>query len=429
MADRSFLSDIMRRIAGAGRRSPDNNADELDLVGLCQNLMGDEGEALGLVRAQRILDRLEALTAGELLAFFIRIAAEFGVDDKELQVAIDAWKPGDVDAARKLHFAAEPSSQGLIRTLNGVPGATARLVALRTRLLSFLCSNPELEGLDGDFQHLFSSWFNRGFLEIQRINWSTTPAEVLEKIIAYEAVHQITGWDDLRQRVADPDRRLFAFFHPAMPSEPLIFVEVALTADIPGAIEPILSVERDQIEPDTATCAVFYSISNCQRGLRGISFGNFLIKQVVVELQRELPNLTTFVTLSPVPALRSWAEKALQNAGSLLNDKDREALKSLKGKEAPPPDFTAHLAALYLTQAKRPKGTAFDPVAHFHLGNGATLHKVHAKANLSPRGLENSWGVMVYYLYDGLQIESNHQAYATTHEVATSAEVHAQAGC
>lgn len=213
-----------------------------------------------------------------------------------------------------------------------------------------------------------------------------------------------------------------------MPSEPLIFVEVALTASIPSAIAPILSAERDRIEPDQATTAVFYSISNCQKGLRGISFGNFLIKQVVVELQRELPGLSTFVTLSPVPAMRRWAAKALDTGDELLSEKDREVLSSLSGEEAPTRAFAAHLAALYLTRARHPGGTAYDPVAHFHLGNGAVLHKVHAEADLSPRGLSNSYGVMVNYLYDGPQIEAHHQAYATAHEVAASAEIAASEG-
>lgn len=426
MAERSFLSDIMRRVAWSGRRNAQKGGKGGDPVALCHGLLGEQGEASGLVQAQRILDRLDELEGAQKLEFFTRIADEFGVDDDRLQAAIEAWSPGDVAAARELHFAAEPKSQELIRILNRVPGATARLVGLRSDLLGLLRDNKGLKGLDQDFEHLFSSWFNRGFLEIRRIDWST-PAEILEKIIAYEAVHEITGWDDLRQRVGDPDRRLFAFFHPAMPSEPLIFVEVALTTAIPGAIAPILSAERERIEPDAATTAVFYSISNCQKGLRGISFGNFLIKQVVVELQRELPDLTTFVTLSPVPAMRNWAASAVEDAQSLLSDKDRAALATLDEGDTPAPAFAAHLAALYLTKAKRPIGTAYDPVAHFHLGNGAILHKIHAEADLSPRGLANSWGVMVNYLYDGARIEAHHQAYATAHEVAASSEVRALA--
>lgn len=426
MTDRGFLSDIMRRFAVAGRGGRSDSDDHTDPVILCRQLLGDQGEASGLVTAQRILHRLDRLEPAALQLFFGQISAQFGADEIALQAAITAWTAGDVDAARTLHFAAEPQSQSLIRSLNRVPGATASLVALRARLLEYLHEMPELKGLDQDFQHLFGSWFNRGFLEIRHIDWST-PADILEKIIAYEAVHEITGWDDLRQRVGAPDRRLFAFFHPAMPSEPLIFVEVALTPDVPGAIAPILNRDRDQTAPEQATTAVFYSISNCQKGLRGISFGNFLIKQVVVELQRELPNLSTFVTLSPVPGLRKWTASALANSAEPLSDHDREVLTSLAEDEVPAAAFVAHLAARYLTQAKRKQGTVDDPVAHFHLGNGAQLHKVHANADLSPRGQSNSWGVMVNYLYDGARIETHHQAYATEHTVAASADVRALA--
>ncbi|PHS19289.1 MAG: decarboxylase [Blastopirellula sp.] len=423
MAQRSFLSDILRRVAGSrgGERGQQEEA-EADILSLCRDLMTDQGEASGLITAQRILELYTKLTPARKTDFFQAICAEFGTDDKALSTAIKLWSSGDVNAARAIHFAAEPRSQGLIRHINRVPGATARLVSMRADLLELIGSSGTLRGLDEDFQHLFSSWFNRGFLEIRRIDWST-PAEVLEKVIAYEAVHEITGWDDLRQRVGDPDRRLFAFFHPAMPTEPLIFVEVALTETIPGAIAPILSSERKRIEPDLAKTAVFYSISNCQKGLRGISFGNFLIKQVVVELQRELPNLTTFVTLSPVPALRKWADKDAKDVENILSETDLASLRAMDKDDIPSPEFAARLAARYLTKAKRPQGTAYDPVAHFHLGNGAVLHKVHTDADLSTRGRDNSWGVMVNYLYDGDQIETHHQAYATERSVAASSEV------
>jgi len=325
------------------------------------------------------------------------------------------------DSARMIHSASEPPSQELIRRLNRVPGATARLVAMRGQLLTLLRGNPDLHGLDADFQHLFSSWFNRGFLEIRRIDWST-PAAILEKIIAYEAVHEITGWDDLRQRVADPDRRLFAFFHPAMPADPLIFVEVALVAEIPSAIAPILDQDRDRTNPAEANVAVFYSISNCQAGLRGISFGNFLIKQVVTELQRELKGLDCFVTLSPVPGLRRWVEQG-DNAERILGAETHAMLAGLNDDQRPEPQMAREIAARYLTEARRTSGTVFDPVAHFHLGNGAVLHRIHAEADLSRRGIRNSWGVMVNYLYDGDKIETNHQAYATDRTIAASGAV------
>jgi malonyl-CoA decarboxylase len=422
MAERKFLNDLLSRMTLAGRRRrAREEGSEKSVMALFDRLLGEEGEASGLVTAMQALEQFEAGSEAEKRGVFDDIAGRYGVDDAALSAAISDWKAGDTDAARRIHFAAEPQSQDLIRRLNRVPGATARLVKMRADLLAANHSAPELKGLDQDFQHLFSSWFSRGFLEIRRIDWET-PAAILEKIIAYEAVHEITGWDDLRQRVADPDRRLFAFFHPAMPADPLIFVEVALLADIPDAIGPIIASERDVIDPADASVAVFYSISNCQKGLRGISFGNFLIKQVVAELQRELPGLQTFVTLSPVPGLRKWAEAG---DDKLLSAEDQAVIGSEGG---PTPDQAARLAARYLTQARRAQGTAYDPVAHFHLGNGAELHRVHACADLSENGLRNAWGVMVNYLYDGDEIEANHQAYATDHRIAASAGVKALVG-
>lgn len=424
MAEKSFLSDILRRIARAG---PFGNGKAgpmgTDLVAQCDILLGDSGEASGLKAALAILDCYDHLSRDEKFVFFREVTTHFGVDHEALSKAVESWKPGDNASARSVYLAAEPRSQELIRRLNRVPGATARLVNMRAEFLSYLKQDPELKWLDHDFRHLFSSWFNRGFLEIELIDWST-PAEILEKIIAYEAVHEIQDWDDLRQRVAEPDRRLFAFFHPAMPSDPLIFVEVALTKTIPGAIGPILEKDREALDPAEASCAVFYSISNCQKGLRGISFGNFLIKQVVAELQRELPNLSTFVTLSPVPGLRRWFAGEKENPDSILTEDEKTAFAAFSNEERPKPGMVTRFAARYLTKAKRQgKGTAFDPVAHFHLGNGAILHKVHAEADLSETGLANSWGVMVNYLYDEARIEEQHQSYATNQVIATSSEV------
>ncbi|WP_319825967.1 malonyl-CoA decarboxylase [Thalassovita sp.] len=426
MAERNILNDLFRRVVRNRRGQTPGLSTSGDLVKLCKDLLTDRGEISGLYRAQGILDRLDRSTDAEKTAFFLRVARELGVDEDALTAAIAKWSPGDVDAARDIHFAAEPRSQELIRALNRVPGATARLVGLRACLLSMLHDTPALRGLDRDFRHLFSSWFNRGFLHIHRIDWST-PANILEKIIAYEAVHEITGWDDLRQRVGDPDRRLFAFFHPAMPSEPLIFVEVALTGEIPGAIGDILRPDRSRFDPAQATTAVFYSISNCQKGLSGISFGNFLIKQVVTELQRELPDITTFVTLSPVPLMRQWVMAAVENGDPLISAEDRATLATLDKDARPPTELTVKLAARYLTRAKRQTGTAFDPVAHFHIGNGAILQAIHPDADPGPQGMLNSWGVMVNYQYDGTQIEARHQAYATHQDIAMTPAVRALA--
>lgn len=423
MIQQSFLSEILTRVAGAGRSRTEAPADVSDrLTSLCHSLIHDRSEAAGLMISRQILDMYAASKSDERAAFFLAVSQEFGPDEDALGAAISAWKPGNIDTARALHFAAEPRTQELIRTINRVPGATAELVAMRADLLTHAKQNRSLGGLDSDFQHLFASWFNRGFLEMRQIDWST-PAQILEKIITYEAVHEITDWYDLRQRVGDPDRMLFAFFHPAMPDDPLIFVEVALLSEIPNAIGPILAADREQTDPETATVATFYSISNCHAGLRGVSFGNFLIKQVVAELQKLRPALKTFVTLSPVPGLRKWVAQSLDSGDPLLSDSDKAALSSLDETERPDNALAAKLTARFLTQAKREPGTVADPVAHFHLGNGATLLGVHPSADLSPRGISNSWGVMVNYLYDGDKIEQNHQGYTSNYDVSVSPSV------
>jgi malonyl-CoA decarboxylase len=412
VSERSFLGDILGRVARASRgRRKGRHPSPIEL---CADILGEKSEVSGMVAALDLLDGFERLEKPEKVEFFHQIVARFGVDNAALKDAIANWSPDDDDAARHIHLAAEPASQELIRRLNRVPGATERLVRMRADLLTCLKEHPELAGLDDDFRHLFLSWFNRGFLQVRRIDWSTS-AQLLEKIIAYEAVHAITDWDDLRQRVAAPDRCLYAFFHPAMPSEPLIFVEVALTTNIPNAIAPILDNARDPIDPNVATTAVFYSISNCQKGLRGISFGNFLIKQVVSELQKDFATLKKFVTLSPVPGLRKWAEQALEEGTLPVPIEDLP--------DDMPQDMVKNLAAYYLLQASRNTGTALDSVAHFHLGNGAILHQINPDADLSTTGQKNAWGVMVNYLYDGDKTEANHQAYATNQARAASPDV------
>lgn len=422
MPETRFISDMFRRLAGSGLGVLGRGRESEDPVDLCRSLLDTRSEVSGLVLARHILDRLERATPEQRRAAFGRIAAEFGPDETRLQHALATYVPGDVAAARRLHFAAEPRSQELIRAFNRVPGATARLVRLRAELLRDARTDTALASLDHDFRHLFASWFTRGFLELRRIDWRT-PANVLENIITYEAVHEIRGWDDLRQRVGDPDRRLFAFFHPAMPDDPLIFVEIALTRDIPGAIGPILDPGRERIPPEKARVAVFYSISNCHAGLRGISFGNFLIKQVVEELRRDIEGLATFVTLSPVPGLRCWAEDEMQADHGVLPRRLRKVLSDLDGDTPPDPGALRELTALYLTRARRASGGALDPVAHFHLGNGAILAHAHAEADPSPRGMANSWGAMVNYLYDDSRIETNHQAYANSADIAQSSEI------
>jgi malonyl-CoA decarboxylase len=302
--------------------------------------------------------------------------------------------------------ASEPDRQELIRRLNRLPGATEDLVRMRADLLRLGRKDPELKALDLDFQHLFQSWFNRGFLVLRPISWES-PAHILEKIIAYEAVHAIDSWDDLRRRLEPADRRCFAFFHPSMPDEPLIFVEVALTKGIPNSVQALLREDREALAEEEADTAVFYSISNCQAGLASISFGNSLIKQVVSDLSTELTTLKTFVTLSPIPGLTRWLEEADQDIA--IDDSDPEQVRAL--------------AAYYLLHAKRSNGLPYDPVARFHLGNGAMVHAVHAEADISHKGQSQSLGTMVNYLYDLKSVSQNHEAFASQAEVISSSDV------
>ncbi len=322
---------------------------------------------------------------------------------------------------------AEPRRQELLRRLNLAPGGTERLVRMREDLLRMLEDTPQLTRIDVDFEHLFSSWFNRGFLVLRRIDWST-PADILEKIIRYEAVHAINDWDDLRRRLQPPDRRCFAFFHPAMPSEPLIFVEVALTKGVPGSIQKLLAEARDPVDPGDADTAVFYSISNCQKGLRGVSFGNFLIKQVATDLTRDFANIKTFVTLSPIPGFTAWLNKAAENhPGSRLTEIAHQLNEAGDGPQAildslPEADLRT-LAGHYFMVERRPDGQPLDPVARFHLGNGASLKNIHVKGDVSAKGVQQSAGMMVNYLYDLDRIELNHEAYVRENKVTATREI------
>ena len=298
----------------------------------------------------------------------------------------------------------------LFRRLNATDGGTVRLVRLRQRILAMVRGNPKAARLDSGLNSLLRMWFNPGFLILQPIDWST-PANILEKIITYEAVHAISSWDDLRARLAPEDRRCFAFFHPSMPEEPLIFVEVALTADIPRAIEPVLQIDREAMPAHEAGTAVFYSISNCQAGLAGISFGNFLIKRVAQELKQEFPELKRFVTLSPVPGLMKW----LADAEPDLADRIAGADAGFWNGEAATLEKPFLAAALrYFTSSDRADGWPNDPVARFHLGNGAILEQLNFGADRSDKGMAQSGSLMVNYLYDLNVVEANHEAFHET---------------
>src|SRR3984957_17755120 len=323
------IADRGRALISRERREP---AQEqfVGLVELCEAVLSGRGEASGVALAREILALYATLTIGPRIAFFEGLESTFGHDRTRIDAAIAAWQHStSEETAAELHGASETKRLELFRRLNLAPGGTAALVRMREQLMDAMEHRADLAAIDKDFIHLFSSWFNRGFLVLRRIDWSS-PAVILQKIIKYKAVHEIQDWDDLRRRIDLPDRRCYAFFHPALVDEPLIFVEVALTREIPGAIAPILSNKREQVVPERATTAVFYSITNCQRGLAGVSFGHFLIKQVVEEVSREMPRISHFVTLSPAPNFAVWLNRERLNAASVaLDEDDREVLAAL----------------------------------------------------------------------------------------------------
>ncbi|MDD3445107.1 MAG: malonyl-CoA decarboxylase [Zavarzinia sp.] len=443
MSTSGFFSDLLETIRSRGRglierrSAPALSAPSRpDFAPLVEALLSGRGEASGIALARRILDLWRNAGDEGKADFLLLLARAYGPHIARLDAAIEEYRhnPGPTTMA-DLQSAAEPRRQEVLRRLNLAPGGTALLVEMRAFLLKIRSQDPTLPALDSDFEHLFSSWFNRGFLVLRRIDWST-PANVLERIIRYEAVHQIHDWDDLRRRLAPADRRLYAFFHPQLVDDPLIFVEVALTGAIPGDIQGVLAEQREQTDPTRATTAVFYSISNCQEGLRGISFGNFLIKQVVEELRRELPNVTNFVTLSPVPGFARWlaATRAAADEGAaFLSEGEKTTLAALdrpdwylNGETAAAVNAAlARACAHYMLKARTRDGRVIDPVARFHLGNGARLERINPLGDRSANGLRQSFGVMVNYLYDLDDIEANHEAWATRGEAVASPAVHA----
>ena len=375
---------------------------------LCQELLTSKGEVSGYRLGQAILDRFDTLSDDDAREFFQFLTDELDVDPDRVLAATEAYKlDRSAENLDELIHASEPTRQTLLRRVNQVPNATVQLVRMREKLLSMARKEESFRRADLDFQHLFASWFNRGFLVLRRIDWQS-PASILQKIIQYEAVHAIDDWDDLRRRVQPEDRRCYAFFHPSMPDDPLIFVEVALCKGIPNSVQGILASERDVLEAETADTAVFYSISNCQKGLRGVSFGNSLIKQVVQDLKIELPHLKTAVTLSPLPLFSDWLESESMNG---------------KADETWDDETVRMFAANYLFNAKDDEGKPLDPVARFHLNNGALIHELHANADTSEKGYKQSKGVMVNYLYDLGQVEQNHEDYASQNQIAVSRAV------
>lgn len=425
------VSGFLVTIADAGREllrlaRPDAEGPQ-DLAALCASLLSQKGDVLGTAMAREALDAYGAQDMEGRARFFRMLSETYEADHDQILAAAEAYRAAPTPKNREaLAHAAEPPRQEILRRMNMAPGGTRALIAMRQDLLRLMREHKDLAPVDTDFRHLLSSWFNRGFLNLRRIDWQT-PAHILEKLIAYEAVHEIVGWDDLRRRL-EQDRRCFAFFHPALPDEPLIFVEVALVQGIAGAVQPLLDRDGAPGYPEKADTAIFYSINNCQSGLRGISFGNFLIKQVVEELRQELPKLKTFATLSPVPGFCDWLGWKVKDGS--LSDADRDAVAALDRPDwardteaaASLREPLLRLCARYLAGEKR-GGKPLNAVARFHLGNGARLEHINWMGDTSDNGLRQSAGILVNYLYDLRALERQHEAYANDGTVAVSDEV------
>ena len=415
----------------------------------CLNSVG--GEVSARARAAALGRAYLSLNEEGRLKFLQHLVQSFGANDEAVDRALEAYRgAGDPvergGAAQGLRAALDAPYVTLLTQFNGLPEGVKFLVDMRAEIRAWMIDHPDLRGLEADLRALLSGWFDVGFLELRQITWDA-PAALLEKLIAYEAVHAIDGWDDLKHRLAE-DRRCFAFFHPRMPNEPLIFVWVALVQGISGDIHSLLDQTTAFQDPETADTAIFYSISNAQAGLSGISFGNFLIKRVVDSLCAELPSLKKFATLSPVPGFRRWlwnaidsgsivfsAEESTHLVDAAINTQDPGgALKQLLARPGWDTDETIaealrgpleRFCVHYLLNEKRAGGTTRDSVAHFHLNNGAQLEQLNWLADRSVKGLEQSAGIMVNYRYELDRIESNHEAYRGEQSVRSSSAVSA----
>ncbi|NIB41688.1 malonyl-CoA decarboxylase [Pseudomaricurvus alkylphenolicus] len=397
---------------------------EKSLKQLCSELYSRKGEALGTALARQVVERYQQMTLEQKREFFQLLLEQYSVNaDRVIESAERFRLNRDSASLSDLSRALEAPRQHLFRRINMAPEGTSTLVAMRRDLLGLLKEDASFKPVNEDLKHLLSSWFNRGFLSLQAIDWKT-PALILEKLIAYEAVHEMDGWDDLRRRLAS-DRRCFAFFHPALPEEPLIFVEVALVNGLADNVQTLLEAPERPLD-DQVDTAIFYSISNCQEGLTGISFGNFLIKQVVMELQAELPQLKQFATLSPIPGFRTWLRAQLgEDSSPLINADDRALIEALNDPQwylqqsSEMQSLLMRLCAQYLCLAKRAEQPR-DPVARFHLGNGARLERLNWQGDLSENGLAQSYGILVNYQYDLPTVEKNHEEFVNQGTVAAS---------
>ncbi|PKU25856.1 malonyl-CoA decarboxylase [Telmatospirillum siberiense] len=450
---RGLWRDIAQSLGGAPKIDPELPADDAALLRnqVRECLQGRGGEVSARARAATLGRSYLELNAVGRRNFLKMVADEFGPDtgqvDKAMADVAKASGPAERHAAeRSLREALESPRQRLLTQFNALPEGVKFLVDMRAELLPLSKGDPAMQAFEADLKELLSAWFDVGFLELQRITWRS-PALILEKIMAYEAVHAIQGWSDLKNRL-DSDRRLYAFFHPRMPDEPLIFVEVALVRGIAGNIHDLLDEHAPVEDPKKADTAIFYSINNAQKGLVGISFGNFLIKRVVDSLLHEFPNLKTFSTLSPIPGFRTWLNRRLaEGEDAILEPAELRALAALPAKgEGAPQGFAQlldsrwvddgataqalrtpliRLCAHYLLEKRSGTSRALDPVAHFHLTNGARMERLNWLADTSDKGVAQSAGMMINYLYKLSEIEANHEAYRGQGKIVTSAAVRA----
>jgi malonyl-CoA decarboxylase len=430
-----MLDQLWTSIADAGRdlvRSRLHGRRRPSIGDLCRDLLSTKGEASGAALARELVETYRAMGEPDRLAFFTMLAQEYGADQARILAAVEAYRaqptPATVHALRR---ACEAPRHELFRRMNMAPGGTRAIVDLRTQLLAELPAHSELAPVDADLHDLLGGWFNPGFLTFTRIDWNS-PAALLEKFLRYEKVHRMRALEDLKRRL-DADRRCFAFFHPALPDEPLIFVEVALVDGMADRIQPLIDPEAPVRDAAAADTAIFYSINNCLEGLRGVTLGNFLIKLVAADLVRQLPELKTFATLSPIPGFANWLRETLgRPEGSASAGVEHQQLTALDASDWPEDPEAAErlrlplsrLCARYLAREKR-GGRPRDPVARFHLGNGARLERINWLGDPSAKGLAESFGLLVNYKYDAAMIERNHELYTNNGEVIMSSAVKA----
>jgi malonyl-CoA decarboxylase len=393
-------------------------------IALCHALLSERGEVSGARLAREALAAYRTLDEASLHVFFDLLVRQFSPDPAQVAARAGAYRNDPSQANLiALQYAVEPPRQELFRRLNMAPGGTAALVDMRGRLLDDGARKPDWAGIEADLAHLLSSWFNRGFLHLERIDWRSS-AQILEKLIRYEAVHEIRGWDDLHRRLG-PDRRCYAFVHPALPDEPLIFIEVALSRGMASSVQPLLQPDSTTVNPASANCATFYSITSCQRGLRGISLGNMLIKQVAEDLGREFPRIRTFATLSPIPGFRGWlagVAREREPAAWLLERVEAPGSLDDVAAAAELQRELTRLCAWYLLHAKHGH-EPLDSVERFHLGNGAQLERINWRGDASSAGVARSAGMMVNYVYRLDAVDRNHEAYAREHRIVAARRI------